>query len=365
MMRDTIVYLRDMSPGIKKQSKRSKAERYPDKQNVVPRSTRKQPSSKANAPSPPADEPSAPAAAASGAASAPSLPGTGARSALDVWRDEAMRLPAGVPRPRVPLHVLLDEAVSVARFFESHYPTLRNEDGTVARIGLDSVARPGRDLTASTAAEVLSLREAIHEAQVRYVEASAPRPGPPLARMRFVLKEIRGALGFLLDDGKRDVRDVQLEQLEASGSGSPRSTSALILALYQLATFANTHRAELDGLGGFDAALIDEAFALVDATKALPPVVPLAELPSDVLDLRNRLAMLLAARMSVVRAAARFVFRASPAIVREATSTYERRRAVAARRAKHEKKADSDAPPPATAGGRAPRRSPRSGKKPT
>lgn len=349
-----------MSPSVKKQ-KKPKIKSDPDGQDVVTRSARRKPSPKANPPSPPAGAASAPVAAASGAASAPPSPGAEGRSALDVWRGEAMRLPARAPRPRVPLHVLLDEAVSVARFFETHYPTLRDEDGTVTRIGLDSVARPGRDLTPATGAEVLSLREAIHEAQAKYVAAPSHRTSPPLARIRFVLGEIRATLGFWARDGERDARDVQLEQLDAFGGGS-RSASALPVRLYQLASFANAHRAELDGLGGFDAALIDEAFALVEAATMLPPLVPEAELPSSVLALRNRLATLLAARMAAVRAAARFVFRGSPDIVREATSPYERRRAVAARRAKREKKAAGEAPPGSPAGKRAPRKRSRSGK---
>ncbi len=239
----------------------------------------------------------------------------------------------------MPLHVLLDEAVAVARFFETYYPTLRNEDGTVARVGLDSVARPGRDLTATTGAEVLSLREAIQEAQAKYVMASAPREGQPLPRMRYVLGEMRSALAFLFDDGVRDVRDVQLERLASSKVGSLRSAAGLLTRLYQYATLANMHRAELDGLGGFDVALIDEAFALTDAMTRLEPSIPLAELPSGALDLRQRLSALLADRMNAVRSAARFVFRRTPAIVREATSAHERRRAVAARRAKSEKPA--------------------------
>jgi hypothetical protein len=242
-----------------------------------------------------------------------------------------MRLSSGARRTRVPLHVLLDEAVVVARFFDTYYPTLRNDDGTVARIGLDSVARPGRELTAATGAEVLSLREAIQEAQARYVAVSAPRRRPPLERMRFVLGEIRSALTFLFDDGKRDVQGAQLEQLASSPGSDSRSESALAMQLYQYATLAEMNRADLDGLGGFDVSLIDEAFALVDAIHSIEPAVPLADLPSGVLDLRQRLATLLADRMGTIRSAARFVFRRSPAIVREATSTYERRRGAAAR----------------------------------
>ena len=55
------------------------------------------------------------------------------------------------------------------------------------------------------------------------------------------------------------------------------------------------------------------------------------------LALRNKLVVLLMGRMSAVRAAARFVFRGQPEIVREVTSEYERRRPAAGRRAKEKK----------------------------
>lgn len=68
----------------------------------------------------------------------------------------------------------------------------------------------------------------------------------------------------------------------------------------------------------------------------------LGEKAREALVLRNKVIGLLSARISTVRAAARFVFRDRPEIVREATSTYERRRrAEAKRRAK-----EADAPAP-------------------
>lgn len=234
--------------------------------------------------------------------------------------------------------MLLDEAVLVARFFESYFATVRDEGGGVVRVGLDSVAREGRELTAKAGEEVLSLRAAVHEAQARCVAASVPREGPPVGRARFILGEIRAALGFLFEDGKRDERDAQLEHIDASAKGS-RAWTALVMRLHQHATVAEMHRAELDGLGGFDVGLIDEAFALVATFQKLPALVPMEELSQGMVKLRNQLATLLARRMATIRAAARFVFRASPAIVREATSVYERRRGVAARRAKLEAKA--------------------------
>jgi hypothetical protein len=51
-------------------------------------------------------------------------------------------------------------------------------------------------------------------------------------------------------------------------------------------------------------------------------------------DLRNRLVTLLEHRVSKVRRAARYVFRDHPEVVRQVTSSYERKRRVEAKRRK-------------------------------
>ncbi|WP_437722481.1 hypothetical protein [Sorangium sp. So ce861] len=68
----------------------------------------------------------------------------------------------------------------------------------------------------------------------------------------------------------------------------------------------------------------------------------LGEKARDALLLRNKVIGLLNARISTVRAAARFVFRDRPDIVRESTSAYERRRRAEAKR--RAKKADAPLP---------------------
>lgn len=89
----------------------------------------------------------------------------------------------------------------------------------------------------------------------------------------------------------------------------------------------------MDGIGGFDARLVKEATALAGALRARPASpAALAPAARAALDLRNRVVSLLWDRMSLVRSAARFVFRTSPEIAREATSAYERRRRAANRR---------------------------------
>jgi hypothetical protein len=94
----------------------------------------------------------------------------------------------------------------------------------------------------------------------------------------------------------------------------------------------------MDGLGGFDAAHIDEARTVAAELRARPSAAATgSDASRAALALRNKLVVLLMGRMSAVRAAARFVFRGQPEIVREVTSDYERRRRAAGRRAKEKK----------------------------
>jgi hypothetical protein len=103
----------------------------------------------------------------------------------------------------------------------------------------------------------------------------------------------------------------------------------------------------MDGLGGFEAAFIDEARDVAIALRERPatPAVQ-SEDAKAALVLRNKVLTLLWDRMSAVRSAARFVFRGQPEIIREATSTYERRRRAAARRSGAKKPAPAPAPQP-------------------
>jgi hypothetical protein len=94
----------------------------------------------------------------------------------------------------------------------------------------------------------------------------------------------------------------------------------------------------MDGLGGFELGLVDEANALSRQIQehSAGPIVPEVPGAAQALDLRNRVGALLLDRMQQVRSAARFVFRRNPELVREVTSTYERRKRRASRRAKEE-----------------------------
>ncbi|MFO0592019.1 MAG: hypothetical protein U0441_31015 [Polyangiaceae bacterium] len=249
----------------------------------------------------------------------------------------------------MPFHVLNGEAIDVARFFDKYMKTVKPNGHEPGRPGLDSVFDPKRGLTAKTAEEIRSLREALHEANTAYVESATPTNpsgAAPVDRARFVVDEITAVLEWHFDDGVEDERDAQLAMLQKAHENTPDSTDALAAECEDYAALAQRYRKEIDGIGGFDAALIDEAKKLAAALRERP-ATPAAGSKASVnaLALRNRVANLLHARMSTVRSAARFVFRGTPDIVREVTSAYQRRRRAAARRAPTKKTATSqDAP---------------------
>lgn len=260
-------------------------------------------------------------------------------SPFQVWAELARALPDGKRASRVPFPVLLDEAVDLARFFRTYYPTVRSDDGAVIRHGLDSVAGPARKLTATSGDELLSLRVALQEAQSRYLLSLRPRDTAHVTRARELLRELRTVLRYSLDGQLKDERDAQVKSVSSDPSNRHRSEWALAQSLHMHAEVAALYRSELSGLGGFDAGLIDEAFDLVKRLVSYDPEPPRPEASSDdALRLKNKMITLLSDRMAAIRGAARFVFRGSPAIVREATSPYERRRRSAARTASSEKK---------------------------
>lgn len=125
----------------------------------------------------------------------------------------------------------------------------------------------------------------------------------------------------------------------------------LAAALDDYAGFAELHRSRMDGLGGFDVALIDEARerARELRERSAQRIVGEPSAQREALDLRNRMATLLYERMQTVRAAARFVFRHNPETVRRVTSAYQRQR-VARHRRRQEQFATPEPAVTATAG---------------
>ncbi len=246
---------------------------------------------------------------------------------VEKWMSQALALREVMDRLPVPFHVLTGEAVDVARFFEAHYAARRNAKGELEKPGLELVAK-SETIYPELGAEILELQGALSDAQTAYLLTVDKASAAPVERADFVLSEINSALRFLFDDGLQDESDLQLEVLNER-HGAAYSHDARAAALDDFAGLAARHRAALDGLGGFDASVIDEARELATRLRAQSAnklVGEPANLQREALELRNRIATLLITRMNNVRSAARFVFRHHTDIVRLVTSSYERKR---------------------------------------
>lgn len=269
---------------------------------------------------------------------------------LKFWIDQASSVDVKSFRLNAPVHVLVGEGHDVASFATRYWNEVRERStGHVLRPGLKgavkrSAERDANALTAHTAADILSIADAVQEVQTEYLlTQKAPIANMPLHRAHDVLDELTAVLEYFFDDGKTDADDAALAALEAQHHDSIGSSDGLAAALVDFAAMANEHRRDLDGLGGFDVALIDEARKLVEQLHAAPTstqiVAPSAE-SKAALAKRNQLLALLALKVAAVRSAAKFVFRGQPEIAREAMSAYERRtRAASRRRAKGAKQA--------------------------
>lgn len=249
-------------------------------------------------------------------------------SPLEVWRATAQQIPEAQMKLRYPLHVLQGEAVDLARFFNDYYQT------TDDRPGLESAASPERHIGPKTGEELLSIRDALQEANTAYLLTAAPGTAAPIARATFLVSEISATLEWLFDDGVEDERDAQLDLVKQTHNSTPESHDAWAAELDDWAALATTYQKEMDGLGGFKVALIQEARDVAADLRNRSATAPKSEEATKAKLLRDRLAMLLQNRMGAARSAARFVFRNVPNIAREAVSAYERRRRAEARRVK-------------------------------
>jgi hypothetical protein len=254
---------------------------------------------------------------------------------LEKWIPVANALVQPLERLPAPLHVLVGEAVQVAWFCEHYWKAEVDAKGTVIRAGLTSVERPGI-FEEGIAKELLELQEALQSANTEYLMTTQPGPDASMDRARFVLGELRAVLTYMAEDGVENVDDQRLSNLNTQYQDA-LSQDAVASALDDYAGFAEMHRSGIAGLGGFDAALIDEAHALAKKLRERSAEKVVGIPPAEArraLELRNRVGTLLQERITKVRDAARFVFRNDPALARRATSAYQRRRRTAANRAK-------------------------------
>jgi hypothetical protein len=231
----------------------------------------------------------------------------------------------------------------VAKFARARWASAVNEKTKAVVVpGLGSAAAraPATPFSAvpvlheGTAQEIVVLYSLTQDAQTRALLSATSTGGA--VHPRFEAEKLAGdmlaAADSYLDDGVENDDDARLRAVRDAHANDASTDAALAGALHDYAALVETLLPGIDGYGDFTAAWITRARELVAALRVAPKgAVGATRADAALLDARNRLATLLARRLRLVRAKSRFVFRDHPTVLREATSSYERRRRSAAR----------------------------------
>ena len=254
----------------------------------------------------------------------------------DKWLPAAGKVERTDNPLRVPYDVALTEAVQLSGFVLKYW----DKDEKNGRPGLSRVKKR---LPKSTAADMVSLVHAVQEGQTRLLLIVDPIVIDLGERAREVLDTLGAALEFVLDDDVEEPADQQLAKLKEVHADDGQRSVTLAQALGDFGALADSLRDRLvEADEEFDPKLIDEAKKLAKQLSEQPaqPKEGGKE-ATEATKIRNQMLHLLMARVSLVRRSAAYVFAKHPAIVREATSAYQRRQRTAARRAKAAKEAEA------------------------
>ena len=248
-------------------------------------------------------------------------------SHYDRWLESATERGSSDNPLKVPYDIALKEAGQVAGFIKKYWePTA----------GLPGLSQVKARLPASTGDDLVSIVHATQEAQTRLLLLVDPVVVNLGERARFLVDEIESGLEFLLDDDIEEPADAQLVALQTFHAQGGQRSSALHQALSDYAALAESLKDRLVEVDdGFDVAMIVEAKELSVKLAAAPAAPPPAQADvKNAVHVRNGLLSLLMSQVALVRKGAARVFRAFPETYREVTSTYERRKRAATRRAK-------------------------------
>lgn len=256
------------------------------------------------------------------------------QNALEQWKPVALALSTADYTLRQPVFVMIGEAHDLAALAVRYWKTRYSPEQTIMEPGLELA---GAKLGENFVDQLRSLAEALQQAHSAHLlTAGLTERKELMAQGDFVVSELKAVLEWTFDDGVEDENDLRLARVQAEHEKDPETPDALAGELRDYGALAAEHRSELEGLGGFQTSLIEKATQLAEQLLALPtePRKDPKRLQSqEALDLRNRLGTMLYQRMSLLRAASRFVFRHHPQIARLFTSSYERKKRAAARRA--------------------------------
>ena len=234
----------------------------------------------------------------------------------------------------MPFSAYLTEAVEAAVMVDKYW-----EPSSPKIVAL---SRYARRIGGEVAAELIHLVDLAEHARDDSKQTMTLRDETEIARARYVLREVRLAVELVVDDGVQDEKDVIFASLQKEHPTDPPTIDTLAAALGAYVRFGQKVRDELSEIPDFDMALLDEGDLLRDALRVRGTLGGQATTARTARDLRNAYLELIRVRLAKIRRVVRYAYRASPDIVREATSAFLREKRRSERKPGEEGSPDDD-----------------------
>ncbi|MCP4197273.1 MAG: hypothetical protein GY762_08995 [Proteobacteria bacterium] len=222
--------------------------------------------------------------------------------------------------PSVPLNILLEEGALAAHFVSRYWKEKGNRPG---------MRQAGAEVSEQIGAEILGLCRAVQETQTLYLRLSEEKVDTKNIsdRARFLLREFKHVVKWTFRVEGAGLARKRLRSVRASYRNKPKKAADLSAELRDYIQLISEHQELVKGIGSFDDGLIEEARNIAKKLHGIRAGRPRkSRACGEILLLRRQLTHLLMERVRLVRTAARFVFRNHRSIVREITSSYERKR---------------------------------------
>lgn len=225
--------------------------------------------------------------------------------------------------PHLPVDALLGEAMDVAEFIETNFHE-QSSKGIVTP-GLAAYVKD-EGFTAETSTELRELQLAAGTIESRYQNLVQKEEGTTIEEAEALIRELRAALSFVLEDGDHPAGEEQLERLREKEAEN-RSQDGVALVLDNYRELAREYATELSAVPDYDVGLVDKAIAVAQGLRQRSADAlsgNTARQQRELLSLRNRFLTAIAERLKESRRVIRYVFRDHPDLVKKATSRYAR-----------------------------------------
>lgn len=238
---------------------------------------------------------------------------------------EPSRPPRSIPLPR---KVLYEEGQTVLSLLRRHWRPLVAPDGALVHRGFSSLGEA--HLPHSTAQDLEALLTCLRDEDRSATVLDRAELAQRTKRAKRLVSELRGVARAVYARCSDPTKTKAVRDLDAA-HGKARTGVELAKAISGYVVFLRENSASIDGFGGFDAAMIEQAARLAEdlAARSRPEMKAAAKALFSLRPVTAREVHLLCQK---IRHYAKYLFRSCPELYHQLTSSYLRKQRARLRR---------------------------------